>query len=273
MTLQTHIRTMARERMWWALLLCLVNTLPVRTVSAQAALRLTIVADSARPVIDAEVALTDRQRAGSAGTVTSRTDSSGTLRLDGLREGVYRASIRRVGFSPAVVELRLATGENALTVRLDRSVATLDAMRVVGNLPVAARIDEFEMRRVRGEASHVITRDEIEKRRPIALSQLLRGVGGIRIADSSGAIVAVSTRGSKSAPGKLGGPPFGLVYCVMRVTLDGVVLPTLSNLDAVVPGDVYGVEVFNGAARLPVQFGGLRTDNFCGLIAIWTRDK
>ncbi len=236
--------------------------------STRASLRLNVLGDSSRAVIDAEVSLTGHGR-----SLRARTDSVGRVRFDGLSDGIFRVSIRRLGIAPASVDVRLATGENALTVHVDRSVATLEEVRVVGNLPIAARLDEFEMRRLRGEASHVVTRAEIEKRRPIALSQMLRGVAGIRIADSSGSVVAISTRGTKSSPGKLGGSPFGLVYCVMRVTVDGVVLPSLSNIDAVVPGDVFGVEIFNGAARLPVQFAGLRTDNFCGLIAIWTRDR
>ena len=57
------------------------------------------------------------------------------------------------------------------------------------------------------------------------------------------------------------------------VTVDGITQPALTNLDATLPQEIYGVEIYNGAARLPVQFGGLRTDNWCGLIAIYTRDR
>ena len=65
----------------------------------------------------------------------------------------------------------------------------------------------------------------------------------------------------------------GMVDCVLRVMVDGIVQPPLTHLDAVVPNDVYGIEIFYGAARLPVQFAGLRTDNWCGMVAIWTRDR
>ena len=94
------------------------------------------------------------------------------------------------------------------------------------------------MRRLRGEASSTVTREEIEPRRPIALSKMLRGKAGIRIADSLGCILAVSTRGAKYERGG------HMVDCVLRVMLDGIVLPALSNIDGVVPGDVYGVEIF-----------------------------
>ncbi len=188
---------------------------------------------------------------------------------EGLPSGLFKATVRRIGFAVATVELRLGVGENVLTLHLDQARAYLDEVRVVADQPLAARLDEFEMRRLRGEASSTITGEEIEHRRPIALSQMLRGKAGIRIADSLGYILAVSTRGAKFV--REGGGR--MVDCVLRVILDGIVLPALSNIDGVVPSDVYGVEIFYGAARLPVQFAGLRTDNWCGMIAIWTRDR
>ncbi|MBL0170381.1 MAG: carboxypeptidase regulatory-like domain-containing protein [Gemmatimonadaceae bacterium] len=254
------------------LALALVTTVAMASVAGaqasaenRAALRLRVVADSLRPVPAADVRLAGQGRA-----VASRTDDNGAVRFEGLPSGLFKATVRRIGFAPATVELRLGGGENALTVHLDQARAYLDEVRVVADQPLAARLDDFEMRRLRGDASSIITLDEIAHRRPIALSQMLRGKAGIRIADSLGYILAVSTRGAKftRAAGAM-----GMVDCVLRVMLDGVVLPALSNIDAVVPSDVYGVEIFYGAARLPVQFAGLRTDNWCGVIAIWTRDR
>ena len=233
--------------------------------SSRSALRLRVIADPLRPVPAADVRL-----AGQGRSVSARTNDSGAVRFEGLPSGLFKATVRRIGFAPATVELRLGVGESALTVHLDQSRAYLDEVRVVADQPLAARLDDFEMRRLRGDASSTITRDEIEHRRPIALSQMLRGKAGIRIADSLGYILAVSTRGAKFTRA---GRDMGMVDCVLRVMLDGVVLPALSNINSVVPSDVYGVEIFYGAARVPVQFAGLRTDNWCGVIAIWTRDR
>lgn len=231
-----------------------------------ARLSLRVLADSLRPVAGADVSLSGQGR-----SQTTRSDSSGLARFDGLPAGLYTARVRRVGLAPLQVELRIGLGENALTLHLEPSRAYLDEMRIVADRQLAARLDEFEMRRLRGEASSTITREDIVRRNPISLSQMLRGKSGIRIADSLGAIVAVSRRGAK--PSRAPRDPFGLVDCVLRVTVDGVVQPALVNLDAVIPQDIYGVEIYNGSARLPVQFGGLRTDNWCGLIAIYTRDR
>jgi len=59
----------------------------------------------------------------------------------------------------------------------------------------------------------------------------------------------------------------------MRVAIDGVMLPALCDIEQMLPKDVCGVEVFKGPARLPPQFGGLRTDSGCGMILLWTRER
>ncbi len=245
----------------WCALLAVALFMPSRS-SAQReaiALRLRITQESDVPIADADVRVKDARNERNA-----RSDSGGNVRFEGLASGLVEVLVRRVGFSAAKTRVRVGAGENAFTVILNGSTATLGEVRVVGNRPVSDRADEFEQRLMRNEANAVVTAAQIAKRNPIALSQMLRGVAGIRITDSMASTVAVSMRGNKMVLGKP-------VECVLRVSVDGVVLPALSNIDAVIPKDVYGVEVFFGPARIPPQFGGLRTDAWCGLIAIWTR--
>ncbi len=223
------------------------------------ALRLRITQQGDLAIGDAEVRVKDARAERSA-----RSDSGGNVRFEGLSLGLVDVQVRRVGFAAAKTRVRVGAGENAFTIVLEGSIARLGAMRIVSNRPVSDRADDFEQRLLRNEANAVVTTAQIDKRNPIALSQMLRGIAGIRIADSMGSTVAVSTRGKYLNKNKL-------VDCVLRITVDGVVLPALSNIDAVIPKEVYGVEVFFGPARIPPQFGGLRTDAWCGLIAIWTR--
>lgn len=183
--------------------------------------------------------------------------------------GLAHLLLRRVGFAAANFDVRIQPGMNSLTARLDGAAISLDEVRIVGNPKVAGRLDDFEVRRLRKDASAVITREDIEKRHPMRLSQLLRGVGGLKLADSAGIIVAVSTRGMK--PVRTPGRGFALTECVMRMAVDGVLLPPLSNLDEVLPQDIHGVEVFLGPSRVPPQFSGTSNDSWCGLIMVWTR--
>jgi hypothetical protein len=37
------------------------------------------------------------------------------------------------------------------------------------------------------------------------------------------------------------------------------------------PEDIHGIEVFAGSASIPLQYTGTGTNQWCGLIAFWTR--
>ena len=154
----------------------------------------------------------------------------------------------------------------------ENDLRMLEKMVTVGERTNTGRLGDFERRRMAGLPNATVTRDQIDRVGPITLSRMLRGMSGLQIRDSLGNAVAVSTRGAKPirAGSSIG---FGLVPCVMRMSVDGVLLPATANIDAIVPKDVHGIEVYFGPARMPPELAGLRTDNWCGLIAIWTRDR
>ncbi len=172
--------------------------------------------------------------------------------------------VRAVGYQPVSDSVTWRTGADTVTVRLAPVAETLAEVRVRDRAPSVARLTSVDQRIANRTPSAAVTRAEIEKRNPIALSRMLRGVAGLRLADSSGATVAVSTRGAKLE---------GLrpVPCVMRVMLDGIILSASTDIDQIPPVDVHAIEVYFGAARIPPELGGIRADAWCGLIAIWTR--
>ncbi len=229
-------------------------------VASSAAVRVQVTRDGGAAVADAEVAVDV-----DGVSYLARTDSAGVARFVGLSAGEARLRVRRLGFSEGTVRATLKAGENDLAVLVRGSTVTLETMKVVAARNVPARLAEVDARIARGEPNAVVTRADIDKRNPMKLSQMLRGVAGLRLADSSGAMVAISTRGVKFQREGL------YVPCVMRVMVDGVITSSSVDIDNVVPVDVYAVEVFFGGARVPPQFGGIRTDQWCGLIAIWTR--
>lgn len=218
--------------------------------------------------VGAEVTL----RGENGRTMVARTDTTGVLTLVDIPPGLWVVSVRRIGLKPLTNTIRVGPGQNSFTLQADDAAVNLTGVRVVGGRVYSARLDDFERRRLEGRPSAVVTREEIDRVGPIALSRMLRGLTGIRIGDSLGNVIAISTRGSKPArlPDR---PGFTMVQCVMRVTVDGVLQPALSSIDQIVPNDVHGVEVYFGPARMPPELAGLRTDNWCGVIAIWTRDR
>jgi hypothetical protein len=57
--------------------------------------------------------------------------------------------------------------------------------------------------------------------------------------------------------------------------VDGILRPEpRPNLrDLPPPAQVHGIEVYAGAATMPIQYGTTRSsdDRYCGLIVVWTR--
>lgn len=197
------------------------------------------------------------------------TDSLGGVRFANLVGDSVVISVRRIGYFPTRILTRLADLGERITILVDQHPDLLRAVEVRERMPSVTRLAEFEARLRSRTASAAVTRAQIEQRNPVRLSQMLRGVSGLRLADSLGSMVAISTRGMKPVPTASHG--IALVPCVMRMMLDGIVLPALTDIDQIVPQDVHGVEVFFGAASIPPAMAGSRTDNWCGLIAIWTR--
>lgn len=189
---------------------------------------------------------------------------NGSVVFDSVTPGRAELTVRAIGFKPTSLYVTISAGVNAVTVNLANGAVVLEDIRVVGGRQVLGRHEDFDDRVRRGDASAFVTQAEIEQRNPASLSQLLRRLPGVRIADSLGSVVVISTRGQKLSRG-------APVQCVMRITVDGVILSASTSLDAVIPKDVYGVELYYGPSRVPPALAGSRTDSWCGLVAIWTR--
>ncbi|MEP7001477.1 MAG: TonB-dependent receptor plug domain-containing protein [bacterium] len=132
--------------------------------------------------------------------------------------------------------------------------------RVVSGLN---RNDEFELRRKNHQAAAFITREDIEKRDPVDLFQMLRGVPSIEVREMDGIMVAASTRSFLSG---LNDKP-----CLLTVMVNGLIQQSLDLRQLPSPSETHGVEVFAGAATIPLQYSGTGKGKMCGMIAVWTR--
>lgn len=192
------------------------------------------------------------------------TAENGRFRFLKVPPGQYLLVVRRIGYAPAsgVVQVR-QSDTLRLAYTLARSVLALDTVRV-NERRVSLRMVEFEARAKSG-FGQFITQDQIERRNSMQAMDYLRQLRGIDVSRNTNGAFGGTFALSRREGGALTGG------CAMQILLDGIVLPRNFNLELLPPPkQLAGIEVYNGAATVPPQFGG--ADRRCGLIAFWTRD-
>jgi hypothetical protein len=221
-------------------------------------IRGVVVDSSSRaPLVDVEITVADFHR-------SVRSDERGRFRFTDIDSGGYYIVARKAGFSPeSVTVITESVGASEVRIAL-RLVATLSEVEVSESAIISARLQGFEHRRERKNGGQFITRAEIDRRNPVVTSSLLRRLQGIRMVDSAGVTVAISSRGPKLRY-------LQVVNCVLRVGVDGSIKEHGFPINAIPPVDIHGIEVYSGAATLPSEFNSARRDAYCGLIMIWTR--
>lgn len=200
------------------------------------------------------------------------TDGAGRFRIDTVPAGTYRLIARRIGFLPETVTVTVADRKPAdLRLTLRAATTELDPVAVVDDDVVSVRLQGFERRRAsRRNGGQFVTRADIDRIMPVATTDLIRRLQGVRIVDSLGISLAISTRGPKMQ--MVGSRPVP-VQCVVRVGVDGSMKEPYFPMNSVHRTDIHGIEVYAGASSLPPEFAGARRDAACGLIMIWTRSR
>lgn len=229
--------------------------------SAQAASVVTGVVVSAEglPVQAALVRVLWRDRGNRLRDRTTRSDEAGAFRLDALVAGSYALTVRRIGFEPYDATLALARGENwQLLVELVDLPQALEPTTVSALAARLGKMSDFERRRGGGTGTF-FTRADIERRRPRAMSDLLRVLPGASLTGAESGERGVRFRGMGSIT----------QACSPDFYVDGAYVPNF-GIDVIPPADVEGVEVYRGPAQTPAAFRASNTP--CGVIVIWTRD-
>lgn len=220
------------------------------------ALRLRILADSV-PVAGADVTLIADDREW-----TERSDANGIATFTDVRTGSAFVRVRKLGLAPFLSDVRIAEGTTTIDVPMS-SATVLDEFKVTASAASVARLSAAAERIRVGLPNAAFSADQLASTGSPSLSTVLRRVPGLRIADSSGVTVAVSTRGERLVRG-------AMVSCVLLVMVDGTILKS-AGVDAVPLQDIGVVEVYLGPARIPPQLIPALGEPPCGVVAVWTK--
>lgn len=197
----------------------------------------------------------------SAEGVASRTrsDSTGSFRIERIAAGRVVLRIRRLGYASAAQPVSVAGGSVA---RVDVVLAGLAARLptvVVREGPTASesRLAGFNARRLK-KVGYFITRDRIDRSNAATMADLLREIPGVRfVSPPGGPAHAVRLRGANCAP---------LVF------VDGFAATAGEfDLDDVDAESLEGVEIYPDMMSVPPALLGPRGLERCGVIAMWTR--
>lgn len=228
-----------------------------------------------RPLGDAQVTLTRHD-----GRVIQRvdTDEFGEFAFDvGARVSAVRLQVQRLSYKPNTTPVLYLEEHRffQLEVRLDPDAILLAPLEVVGwsKVEPSPFLENFKQRVETGNGFY-ITRADVESRRPMYTSDLLRDVPGLTVSGSGSGIRPVVQVSGRSTTTEVTG------NCPTQIWIDGFLLNrrTLGGAgrtedfrldDAVSPGSIEGIEVYRGLSGVPAEF--LNSDAKCGVIAIWTR--
>jgi len=255
MALKSSVRRPASARpaiLVFALLLGprAVPATPVQQDSAagpdsSAILGQVVARDSHEPIRRAQVTVSDSK-------LTTTTDSSGRFTFTGLAPGVHTLEIRAVGYAPATWSLTLAPRQ-ALTHVFELTLLAYQLPEVVVKEKGLRRFAGFERRRQAG-IGYFLTREQIERRDPATLVDVLVMVRGVQQVCLSNDCIAKMVR---SPPG-----------CYPQYFVDGRESTSYFARNTP-PHDIEGIEIYRGSSETPGEFLG--SNSGCGVIAIWTR--
>jgi carboxypeptidase family protein/TonB-dependent receptor-like protein len=190
----------------------------------------------------------------------TRTNDSGAFTLRRVHPGPTTIMVRRLGYSPRIVDVAVRPGAvETLTVVLEAVPVQLAGMSVTEHeLRRRLAIEEFYRRRVHGIGGSFVTRDEIEARHVSRLSDALRNVPALRFVRIRGGMgirfVSASTQRRDCAP---------------MLWLDGARAPGM-EVDDLPPSTIEGMELYAGPSTTPLQFSQSGVTS-CGTIVVWSR--
>ena len=184
------------------------------------------------------------------------TSADGEFTLGDLPEGTHTLEARALGFAPARQPVDIVRNTlSAAEVELTNLAITLDTMKVFAQRVYPSPFSgDFERRRRMG-GGRFFDEKEIEQRKPTLLTDLLRGIPGVRVVPSIwGGVDVVMSAGN----------------CRPDLVIDGsrqINDPTFPLNTLVWANELRAVEVYSNPLKVPAE---IQSVSGCGAIVVWT---
>lgn len=192
-----------------------------------------------------------------AGTFSNDT---GGFRVLGVPEGSGKLRVRRLGYAPRIVDIDVTAGASTHhEIVLARVPLNIEPVLVSAEAPPPARTGwaaRFYQRMENGNG-RFITREQIDRRNPVRVTDMLRSLPGVNIRPSRLASNTVYLRGQRCTP---------FIWIDNTPAMAGYV-----DLDNFEPSTLEGIEVYQSAANAPVELSVPNHVTACGMIVLWTR--
>lgn len=194
---------------------------------------------------------------------SAATDTMGMFVLEGAITGTFRLRATRIGYATTVTpRWWTESGEMlTVTVRLHPDAVLLAPLEITArSRSESPMLANFYHRVDRAAGGTFITREEIERRGPNQVTDLLLEVPGVQLLSSG--------RGNQRmvTMSRALGCPAQIYVDGRHMNLRGEVI---SIDEIVMPNSVEGIEIYRGLGTVPAEFLSPRAK--CGVIAIWTR--
>lgn len=252
----------------------------VSTASAQSLVRGTILDDeTASPISGARLQVVSESGAYVQALVS---DSAGAFAFAPKKAGRYRVDARRIGYVSTVTPALNVGARDTMDVeiRLRTDAVLIAPIEVTAWIRPSPVLEGFHHRMKLGLGYH-LTREDIEKRGSLAVSDIIMTSPGIRMRTgrNPGSKTFYTDRSLTGddcqAQIYVDGSLVNRRHLTLIATADSTNRTTFVHDDAfniddfVSPGAVEGIEIYRGTSQIPAEF--YSPDARCGVIAIWTR--
>ncbi len=197
-------------------------------------------------------------RVGVVSGSQTRTDAAGRFTLTNLPTGTRTLEVRAVGRYPIMMPVDVVEGAAPLRIAMATLQSVMDTVRITATRGGSGPLLAFMQRKKSSGTGRFITSEDVQARRPIYTTDMLRTLPGVSFARDRNGEEFMAMRGTVSG------------QCRATVFLNGMSMRGLSVNDIngfVQPMNVIGIEVYSSAGA-PQQFS---EQNGCGSVVIWSR--